>query len=218
MDGLLTLYIVDNHALLRDALTDYLEGHGNLKIIGQAGTGEDAVHGVLAARPDIVLMAIVLPDFDGIEATRQIKSAAPDIKVIAVTAHPEQAYLSHFLQAGGLGYVCKTSGGAELLKAIEKARHGEAYLSEEGVQVLVGRYQAGPAAAQDNEGPDVLSLREKQVLAGIASGYSLRVVAEKLYLSTSTVETYKNRIHEKLGLKNRAEMVTYAIRYRLFDE
>lgn len=215
------LFLVDDHKLLRDTLRIFLESMKKFEIVGESGNGAEAVEGILQAQPDLVLMDISLPDFDGVEATARILEALPQTKVIAVTMHPEQMYLVKFLEAGGAGYIHKSAADRDLLKAIDQVLQGEIFLSADGVQVMAGQYrlkQPPPPVASKEISPEVLSTRERQVIVFLSRGYTCREIGEMLFLSTSTIETYKRRVNEKLQLNKKAELVEYTIRHKLFDD
>lgn len=221
------VFLVDDHKLLRDTLRMFLESLEEIEVVGEAGCGADAVKGILNLKPEIVLMDITLPDCDGVEVTAQIIKALPQTKVIAVTMHPEKLYLLKFLESGGVGYIHKSAADRELLQAIERVRQGEVFLSPDGVQVMAGQFTvqsalnslAGPRTKEKTDvSPEILSGRERQVLGLLSRGYSCREIGERLFLSTSTIETYKRRISDKLHLANRKELVQYTIRHRIFED
>lgn len=199
MEQSLKVFIIDDHTLVRKALARYLEHHSRVRIIGQAGTDAEGLDNALAARPDVVLIVISLPAMEAIEAAKQLKTANQDLKLLALSFHPEETCLMPFIDAGGLGYIRTTTTGTELVEAIEQTNRGEAFLSPEGVQVMVkGRHKATESETGESLS-DILSDREKQVLIGIIHGYNMRQIGEKLFLSKSTVETYKRRVFEKLN-------------------
>lgn len=216
------IFLVDDHKLLRDTLRMFLESRENIMVVGEAGSGAEAIEGILRVQPDVVLMDISLPDLNGVEATAQLIKALPKTKVIAVTMHPEQLYLLQFLQAGGLGYIHKSAADRDLLKAIEEVQLDKVFVSAEGVQVIAGQYKIERSfSGREQPGeiaPDVLSAREQQVLILYAHGYSSREIGERLFLSGNTVDTYKRRISEKLQLKSRTDLVEYTIRHKIFDK
>lgn len=222
------IFLVDDHKLLRDTLRMFLESCAGIEVVGEAGTCEDAVPQILSLKPEIILMDITLPDGDGIETTALIVEKLPQTKIIAVTMHPEEFYLMNFLEAGGVGYVHKSAADREILQAIEEVKAGKVFLSSTGVQVMAGKFVNQTASlssmgshspGQGSEiRPEVLSDRERQVLVLISRGYNCREIGERLFLSTSTIETYKRRVSDKLQLTDRKDLVQYAIRYRLFEE
>lgn len=213
MAGQIRILLVDDHTLLRRALRTLLEREVNLCVAGEAGSGEEAIVQAGQLQPDIILMDITLPDMDGLEATRQIRRKHENIKVLALTMHVEEEYLLQFLAAGGNGYLHKSTADLELLRAIERVTAGEIYLGPSGVQVLANRQYVHPVAGDVD--PEVLSRRERQVLVLVAAGYTSAEIAQKLYLSSSTVDTYRNRIANKLNLESRAQMVEYVARHHL---
>lgn len=207
------LLLVDDHTLLRRALSALLQCEEHLAVVGEAGSGEEAV--VLAGQlqPDIILMDITLPDMDGLEATRQIRYQYEGMKIIALTMHVEEEYLLQFLAAGGNGYLHKSTADLELLRAIERVMAGEIYLGPTGVQVLANRQYVRPR--EGDVDPEVLSKRERQVLVLVAAGCTSAEIAKKLFLSPSTIDTYRNRIANKLNLESRSQWVEYVARHRL---
>lgn len=213
MKDKIRVFLTDDHTLLRNALTMLLEGQEDIEVVGEASNAADAVKGVIKESPDVVLMDITLPDFDGIEATVRIIENLPETKVIAVTMHMEEVYLLKFLNAGGRGYVHKSAADRDLLKAIQVVMSGEIFLSSAGVQVMANQYVNNENPKETL--PDVLSERERQVLKLLARGYTSREIGEKLFLSPRTIETYRERIAVKLKLEHRSELVDYAIKHKL---
>ncbi|MBC2721706.1 MAG: response regulator transcription factor [Desulfosporosinus sp.] len=210
------VFLTDDHTLLRNALCMLLQGEKDIEVVGEAGNGAGAVRGVLEEKPDVVLMDISLPDFDGVEATHKILEVLPQTKVIAVTMHMEDVYLLKFLNAGGMGYVHKSAADRDLLKAIQTVMNGEVFLSSVGVQVMARQYCSTESVSEIK--PDILSERERQVLQLLARGFTSKEIGEKLYLSPRTIETYRERITVKLKLEHRSDLVDYAIRYKLLGQ
>jgi len=210
------VFLTDDHTLLRNALCMLLQGEKDIEVVGEAGNGAGAVRGVLEEKPDVVLMDISLPDFDGVEATHKILEVLPQTKVIAVTMHMEDVYLLKFLNAGGMGYVHKSAADRDLLKAIQTVMNGEVFLSSVGVQVMARQYCSTESVSEIK--PDILSERERQVLRLLARGFTSKEIGEKLYLSPRTIETYRERITVKLKLEHRSDLVDYAIRYKLLGQ
>jgi two-component system response regulator NreC len=205
------ILLVDDHAVVRSSLALLLKQHGAV-IVGEAGDGLQAVALALELRPEVILMDISLPGQDGIAATREITQAWPEAPILALTMHAEQDYLAPFFNAGGLGFIRKAAADQDVLAAIQSVRSGREFLGETGLQVLLQSYRA-PAAAEP--GPETLSQREREVLEWTARGFSSREIAAQLGVSPSTVETYRGRLMEKLGLEQRHELVEYAIRHRI---
>lgn len=210
------VFIVDDHTLLRSGLIMLLEKENGIEVVGEAENGQMAIQKVIEIGPDVVFMDISLPDIDGIEVTRQICSACPSIRVIALTMFVEDQYLTQFLQAGGVGYVHKSAADRDLVAAIQTVIAGQIFLRPEGVQVIA-RQQQGSSSNREVS-PDVLSKREMQVLKLVAKGYTCREIGDQLSLSPRTVETYRERLTEKLELERRFDLVDYALRHRLLEE
>lgn len=206
------IVLVDDHAVVRSSLGVLLETHGAL-IVGEAGDGESAIRVILEVRPDVTLMDITLPGIDGIEVTRRTVEKWADAKILALTMHQEDEYLRPFLQAGGMGFVRKAAADRDVLEAIETLLKGERFLAKDAIDVLMRDANAVPKQAAPD--PDVLSAREKEVLELTVRGYTSREIGDRMFLSPSTVETYRSRIMEKLGLGHRHELVEYAIKHRI---
>jgi len=201
--------IADDHAILRGGLKALLQSAPDMEVVGEAATGEEALRLVHELRPHVVLMDISMPDMTGLEATEVIKRMYPEIKVIALTVHEHETYLRRMLQVGADGYVVKRAAADELVRAIRTVLRGGVYLHPEVAKNVVGR--------SDPKMPK-LSEREWQVLRLIALGYTNQQIAERLALSVKTVETYRSRIADKLGIKTRAEMVKFALQHQLLEE
>ncbi len=209
MTELIHVLLVDDHAVVRAGLRAVLEKDRSFSVIGEAEDGAHAIEQAVALRPDVIVMDITLPDFDGIETTRRIRAKIPEARVLALTMHDEETYLVPFLRAGGMGYVRKSSSDRDLMEAIRRVARGESYLQPGGVDAIVREHRMQEPA------PDTLSERERQVLILTAKGYTSREIGDQLALSPRTVETYRERIMQKLGLGHRSELVEYALRHNL---
>jgi two-component system response regulator NreC len=205
--------LVDDHTVLRSGLRLLLEQQSDLQVVGEADSGASGVEQALELRPDVVVMDLTLPDIDGVEATRRIRAAWPEARVLALTMHAEDTHLLPFVQAGGLGYVRKAAADQDVVAAIRLAAANKAFLHPEGWQTMVRGRQG--AAGPGQPGPEALSERERQVLELTARGYTSREIGEQLFLSPRTIETYRERLVQKLGLEHRSQLVEYALRYRL---
>jgi DNA-binding NarL/FixJ family response regulator len=206
----ITVLLADDHAVLRSGLRALLNAEPDLSVVGEAGDGADAVRQALALRPDVVVMDISMPVMDGLAATRQITSQLPATRVLVLTMHAEEQYLLRVLEAGGSGYVLKRSADTELIEAIRAVARGEAFLYPSATALLLGAYRRGEHAPRPGE--ERLSEREIDVLRLTAEGYSNTEIGAQLYLSPKTVDTYRQRIMEKLDLHHRSELVRYALR------
>lgn len=201
--------LVDDHAVVRSGLRLLLDKEKDIAVVGEADSGARAIEQAAALRPDVIVMDITLPDCDGIETTRRIRAEMPAARVLALTMHGEETFLVRFLQAGGMGYVRKSSSDRDLVEAIRRVARGESFLQPEGVDAIVRKQHTQEPA------PETLSERERQVLALTAKGHTSREIGDQLALSPRTVETYRERIMQKLGLAHRSELVEYALRHNL---
>lgn len=207
--------LADDHAVLRAGLRSLLNAQPDIEVLGEAATGDQAVRRARELTPDIVLMDITMAGPDGLEAIRQIRSTLPATRVLALTMHDNLDYLRQALEAGGSGYVLKKAADTELLSAIHAVHQGGTYLHSAHARALLN--PEPDDARGEMAGHETLSERELQVLRLIAQGYSNRASAEKLSLSVKTVETYRARIMEKLGLRGRVALVRYALRHNLLN-
>jgi two-component system response regulator NreC len=204
--------LVDDHAVVRSGLRMLLESEPDFEIIGEAGSGREALKAVLETHPDIVLMDIGLPDISGIEAAAEVKRLRPQTAIVALTIHEDEEYFFKMLAAGASGYVPKRAAPEELLTALRAAATGEVYLYPSLAKLLVTDYLAQEPAARRGEALDDLTEREREVLAHLAEGASNAEIAETLTISPKTVARHRENIMRKLGLHSRAELVKYAIR------
>ncbi len=207
------ILLAEDHTVVRSSLGMLLKSYG-AQIAGEAEDGCSAVAKALELRPDVILMDITLPDIDGIEATRQICSRWRDARILALTMHSEEIYLVPFVQAGGSGYIRKSAADRDVLDAIQTVLKGETFVGARGVETLVRRHRPG-AVGSLPPGPEVLSERELLVLEKTVRGYTSREISEQLNISSHTVDTYRTRAMEKLGLANRHELVEYALRHHI---
>lgn len=212
------VFLVDDHTLVRSGLRLLLDKESDIEVVGEADNVHDAVRLIPELCPDVVLMDISLPDSDGIQATRQIFCTCQHARVIALTMHAEEAYLMPFLEAGGVGYIRKSAADRDLIRAIHKVMRGEIFLQSEGIQIMARQHCAVQIASSSQQpGPNVLSEREHEVIIWVARGYTCREIGEMLSLSHRTIETYRQRIMEKLNLNHRSELVEYALHHHLID-
>jgi len=205
------LLLVDDHAVVRTGLRMLLDNEEDIEIVGEAGTGHDALSMIERLQPDMVVMDIGLPDMTGIEVTRQVKQQWPQVAVVALTIHEDEEYFFQMLQAGANGYVPKRAAPEELLTALRTAADGGVYLYPSLARLLVRDYLAGDREAAPTA-IDGLSDREQEVLAHLAEGASNQEIAETLNISPKTVARHRENIMRKLNLHSRSELVKYAIR------
>jgi DNA-binding NarL/FixJ family response regulator len=204
----LRLLLVDDHAVVREGLRSLLADNQKFEIVGEAGDGVAAVSYAERLHPDVVVMDVSLPGLNGAQVARRLKSALPDVKTLALTVHEEGGYLRSLMDAGASGYVLKRSAASELLRAIEVVGEGGTYLDSSIAGQLVGRMGQRRTLGEPSA---ALSEREREVVQYVAHGYSNKEIAEKLDVSVKTIETYRYRATEKLGLHSRADLVRYAI-------
>jgi two-component system response regulator NreC len=210
------LLLVDDHAVVRTGLRMLLESQPNLKIIGEANTGQQAIELAGKLQPDIVIMDITLPDISGIEATRMLKKQTPQTAVIALTIHEDEQYFFEMLQAGASAYVPKRAAPEDLIAAIESVNQGEVYIYPSLAKLLVSDFLNRSSELPPTQ-MDGLTTREQEVLAVLAEGKSNEEIAELLSISKHTVARHRENLMRKLGLHNRSELVKYAIRKGLIN-
>ena len=206
---MISVLLADDHAMLRAGLRALISAEPDLTVVGEAGDGEEAVRLTERLRPDVVVMDISMPVKDGLAATGEITQRIPETRVLVLTMHAEEQYLLRVLESGGSGYVLKRSADRELMEAIRTVHRGEAFLYPSATRLLLQAYQRGEHPEPPAGGK--LSEREGEVLRLTAEGYSNTEIGKQLYLSPKTVDTYRQRIMEKLGLHHRAELVRYAL-------
>ncbi len=209
--------IADDHTIVRQGLRALLEVNPDIAVVGEAGDGAEAVRLALELRPEVVVMDITMPVLDGLAATRAIKRKAPDTQVLILTMHESDEYFFRVLQAGASGYVLKRAAPSDLMAAIRAVAHGEVFLHPAVAKRLVTDYLSRAEAGEGQPSYQLLTPREREVLALIAEGLANREIAERLVLSLSTVQTHYSHLLEKLGLQNRAGLIKYAIRQGLIE-
>jgi two-component system response regulator NreC len=211
------ILLVDDHAMFRAGIKALLESEERLTVVGEASSGDEGVDQVRALKPDVVVMDLSMPDSNGLEATRRIAALGLDTRVLVLTVHAEEEYLVPVVEAGASGYLTKTSADRDLIEAIKVVARGEVYLPPKATRLLLQQYRAAESN-QDLSDLHELSSREQEVLALTAEGFSSREIGKKLFISPKTVDTYRARIMEKLGLNHRSELVRFALRVGLLKE
>ncbi len=217
--GKIKLLLADDHAVLRAGLKTLFNAQPDMEVVAEAADGKEAVHKCRKSAPDIVLMDITMPGLGGLEATQEIKRQNPAIKVLVLTMYEDESYLHQMFRAGADGYLPKKAAATELLAAIRATYRGEHFIHSSMTGGLVTELRDREVVSMESsQDDDVLSQREREVLQLLAVGYTNQQIADMLYLSVRTVETYKARLKEKLGLRGRAELVRYAIQTGLLDK
>ncbi|MBA3269253.1 MAG: response regulator transcription factor [Acidobacteria bacterium] len=204
----LRLLLVDDHMVVREGLRSLLGTDARFEIVGEAADGLTAISAVERLHPDVVVMDVSLPGMNGAQVTRKLKESQPEVRTLALTVHEEGGYLRSLMDAGASGYVLKRSAASELLRAIEVVGEGGTYLDSSIAGQLVSKLGQRRTALAPSS---ALSEREREVVRHVAHGYSNKEIAAKLDVSVKTVETYRYRATEKLGLHSRADLVRYAI-------
>ncbi len=215
MSSKLRLLLADDHGVLRAGLRALLDGQPDLEVVGEADTADEALRLARELRPNIALVDVRMPG-GGLAAARRMKQDAPELGVLILSQYDDPTYLRDALAAGVSGYALKRSSGPELLGAIRAVARGEVYLHPSLAKVLVEE-SWGPRGGDAAPAPEALSEREGQVLRLVALGYTTQQVAEQLFLSVRTVETYKTRGMEKLGLQGRTALVRYVLEHGLIE-
>ncbi len=203
--------LADDHRIMCDGLKLLLERHPDVAVVGVAFDGREAVAMTRRLSPDVVVMDVAMPELNGIEATRQIRSECPQTRVIALSMYADRRSISGMLTAGAIGYLLKDCAAEELALAIRAAMSGRSFLSSEVASLVVGEFTRQAASAPAPVSPR-LTPRENEVLQLIAEGHAASEIADALHTSRKTVETHRRHIMEKLGLRSVAELTKYAVR------
>lgn len=204
--------LADDHAILRAGLKALLNAQPDIEVVGEAADGEETIHQSARLCPDVVVMDITMPRCGGLEATQELKRRNPKTKVLVLTMHEDEEYLRQMLRAGANSYVPKKAADTELLEAIRATYRGEHFIhSSMTAGLVVGVRTDVRDNREEKRDSSGLSERETEVLRLLAAGHTNQEIADRLYLSIKTVETYKARLKEKLGIKGRAQLVRYAI-------
>jgi two-component system, NarL family, response regulator NreC len=206
------IILVDDHVMLREGLRALLNSQPDMDVVGEAADGLEAVRLVDQIVPHVVVMDIAMPCMNGLEATRRIKKAHPDCRVLILTQYENREYVLSVLKAGADGYVLKRSAGAELARAIRSVWAGEPALDPSAARAVIDAFVTGAAPVDDKDDHGPLTDREREVLILVAEGYSNQQIACTLHISPKTVEVHRGNIMGKLQIHNRTDLVKYAIR------
>jgi DNA-binding NarL/FixJ family response regulator len=205
------IILADDHRIMREGLRALLEQQSGMEIIAEAEDGRTTVDLAHELKPDVVVIDISMPDLNGIDATRQIISAAPHIKVIALSMHSDRKFVREMLSAGASGYLLKDSAFEELGNALAAVISNQTYLSPKIADTVVRDY-LGKIDTRESKPSPALTHREREVLQLLAEGRTTKEIASKLCVSIKTIETHRKQIMEKVGLNSVAELTKYAIR------
>lgn len=213
--GRIRILLADDHGVVRQGLRFILERQTDMEVVGEAGTGREALKLTEELNPDIVIMDIAMPQLNGIEATAQIVKRSPLTGVIILSMHSDEGYLVRALSAGARGYLLKDSAEIDLVRAVQAVASKKPFFSPAIAQTLLEEYMGYLQQKGLQDSYDLLTEREKEILQLLAEGKSNKEVAEILNLSPYTVETHRTHLMQKLNLHNTAEIVLYAVRKKL---
>lgn len=205
------VFLADDHAVVRDGLRMLLEAKGDIVVVGEADNGLEAVRKVINLRPDVVVLDITMPGLDGIEATERIRQNLPETGVVILSVHATSEHIFRALRCGARGYLLKESAGEEVVTAVRAVADGLHYFSRTINETMVEEYINLKELSDQKSPLERLSLRERDILRLIVEGKSNPEVSDILYISVKTVETYRSRMMKKLGIKDLASLVKFAI-------
>jgi two-component system, NarL family, response regulator NreC len=210
--------LADDHTVVRAGLKAVLSTARDIEVIGEAKNGIEAVALAERFKPDVIVMDLSMPDLDGTAATKQIVEKGLPTKVLVLTMHAEEDYLVPLMEAGAAGYLVKSAADRELVDAVRAIAHGDVYVRPAAARVLAKNLTKKDPEKVNRERFDKLTQREQDVLRLVAQGFSAPEIGERLYISPKTVDTYKQRIHEKLGLAHRSDYVQFALKLGLLAQ
>jgi DNA-binding NarL/FixJ family response regulator len=211
---MIRILIADDHAVVRAGIRQFIAGHDDLKVVGEAANGAEVIDYVRKVELDLVVLDISMPGRSGIDTLKSLKQVRPELPVLILSGFAEEQYAINLLRAGAAGYINKEAAPAQLVTAIRTVAQGRKYVSPALAQMLADRL-----SVKDDERPvhNELSQREFQIFCKLVKGESVTQIADGLFLSVKTVSTYRSRILEKMGMKNNAELTYYAIKNKLID-
>jgi len=208
----LRILLGDDHTLLRSGLKKILQDHGEWEIVGEAGDGREAVRLALELEPDLIILDIGMPLLNGLEATRQIVRRLPDVRILILSMHANEAYIIEALKAGAKGYLLKDSADTDLVNGVTSVAAGKSYFSPAVSRIVLDDYVRHLSEKGIADRYESLSEREREVFQLVAEGQSNKEVATLLSISPATVETHRANLLQKLDIHNTAELVLYAVR------
>ena len=213
----LRILLADDHTIVRQGIRKIVEDHPDWEVVAEAGDGREAVRKALELKPDIALLDIGMPLLNGIEASAQIVRRAPTVKVVILSMHPNEAYITRALQAGAKGYLLKDSADTDLIRALTLVSQGKSFFSPAVTKVMLDDYVRHLAARGVVDRYDSLSEREREIFQLVAEGRSNKEIADLLFVSPNTIETHRAHIMEKLDVHSAVELVLYAVRRGLIS-
>jgi DNA-binding NarL/FixJ family response regulator len=209
----ITVFLADDHAVLRDGLKFMIEAQAGMRVVGAAGDGREAVRQVEQLCPDVVIMDIAMPELNGIDATHQIGDLCPQTGVIILSMHHSPEHINRALQAGALGYLLKETASSEIIEAITQVNAGHRYLCKKVAAQMVDHFLNPTDTGPGGDVLTVLSPREREVLQLVVEGNTTADIADSLALSTRTVDNYRSRIMQKLNINTLPDLVKFAIKH-----
>lgn len=215
---LIRIILVDDHAVVRTGLKAVLGKERDLDVVGEAANGAEGVALAERLKPDVIIMDLSMATMDGLEATKLVVAKKLPSRVLIMTMHAEEEYVVPLMEAGAAGYVLKTAPDREVVDAVRAVARGDLYVRPEAARALAKGYQRKDPLREDRARFDKLTARERDVLRLVAQGYSAPEIGDKLNISPKTVDTYKQRIEDKLGLGHRHDYVQFALRLGLLQE
>jgi len=218
MDDTIRVILADDHAVVRAGVKAVLSSAKDIQVIGEAANGREAVALAERVNPDVIVMDLSMGEMDGISATKEMVEKQIRGKILILTMHAEDAYLVKVLEAGASGYLVKSAADRELVDAVRALAHGDMYMQPTAARVLAQGLQRKSEHADERDKYEKLTDRERDVLRYVAGGFSAPEIGEKLFISPKTVDTYKQRINEKLGLAHRSDYVAFALKLGLLNQ
>ena len=212
----INVVLADDHTIVRDGLRALLEANPEIKVVGDASNGMQVLEQVSALQPDVVIMDISMPGINGIDATRQILVVHPEVRVIILSMLGTADHVFHALQAGARGYLLKESAGREVMEAVLAVNAGEMYFSRPITYVMINDYVQARAETQDDS-LESLSIRENEILCLVVEGKTSAEIGRSLNLSPKTVESYRSRMMQKLGISDLPDLIKFAIKHGLIS-
>jgi DNA-binding NarL/FixJ family response regulator len=213
----ITVFLADDHTVVREGLRAYLDAQSDIRVVGEAGNGREAVQQIAHLKPDVAVLDIGMPEVNGIEATTQIGQHCPSVGVVILSMHSTNEYVFRALQAGASGFVVKESAGRELINAVRAVHIGHRYLSQKISDQLIDDYVERREAVEEESPLNELSEREQQILKQLVEGKTTAEIADNLSLSTTTINTYRSRLMKKLNISDLPSLVKFAIRHGLTE-
>lgn len=212
---MIRVVLTDDHAVVRAGVKAVLGAAKDIQVVGEGSSGRDAINLVERLKPDVLVMDLSMGEMDGISATKEIVDKKLSTKILILTMHAEEAYLVKVLEAGASGYLVKSAADRELVDAVRAVAHGDMYMQPTATRALAQGIMRRSEHANERDKYEKLTERERDVLRFVAGGFSAPEIGEKLFISPKTVDTYKQRINEKLGLAHRSDYVAFALKLGL---